>query len=172
MSAIGNDWLGRAYNRVRLSDGHLPKLETKSMTSFPRLAIVALTGACAGCNTHSNNSASFAQSTVSNVDMRELTTAEKKLLSNMLAVSLKDPGSAQFIWAKIPRVQDAEEIYYCAQVNAKNSYGAYIGYQPFMAVIGIAKAKVIGGAMAGVANSDDRWIIENMCKQKGANPYR
>lgn len=47
---------------------------------------------------------------------------------------LKDPDSAQFKALKVFR-RDDDYIAVCGEVNAKNSYGGYAGFTPFVAHI-------------------------------------
>ena len=46
------------------------------------------------------------------------------------ASGLKDPGSAQFDDVAATLLSDGT-TYICGKVNAKNSYGGYIGFKPF-----------------------------------------
>src|SRR4030095_8302593 len=50
-----------------------------------------------------------------------------------LVQNFKDPASAQFRDTFVIRWDDkGREVYtLCGEVNAKNSYGAYVGYRPF-----------------------------------------
>ncbi|MCK1520926.1 hypothetical protein IVB13_11815 [Bradyrhizobium sp. 17] len=59
---------------------------------------------------------------------RSLTDAEKRIITNTYGSRLKDPLSAQYRWPNLIKAQ-AEAPDYCFQVNAKNSYGAYVGFQ-------------------------------------------
>jgi len=43
---------------------------------------------------------------------------------------LKDPDSATF--RQLSTGQAADRIYYCGELNAKNSYGGYIGFKRFV----------------------------------------
>lgn len=54
----------------------------------------------------------------------------KQAVSALLAKELKDGMSAQYRWPDLV----TESAVYCGFVNAKNSYGAYIGFKPFMVV--------------------------------------
>lgn len=55
-----------------------------------------------------------------------ITQAQKKL-----GDSLKDPGAAQFKNVRMTPYLDGKVI--CGEVNGKNSYGAYVGFKPFVA---------------------------------------
>lgn len=50
-----------------------------------------------------------------------------------IVYNLKDPSSAMFRNVRAARVEylGEEHTFICGQINAKNSYGAYSGYEPF-----------------------------------------
>jgi len=48
-----------------------------------------------------------------------------------VADSLKDPSSAQFRNVRLVPYKDGSVI--CGEVNAKNSYGGYVGFKDFVA---------------------------------------
>jgi len=106
-------------------------------------------------------------------DLRTLTANEKALLAKGFVATLKDPGSAQFQWAKVPKRLPESGFDYCAMVNAKNSYGGYIGAQPFIGMVMVNNGKIIGGVIAAVgdANPTYQQIIPDMCRKKGLDPY-
>lgn len=47
-----------------------------------------------------------------------------------LTENFKDPGSAQFRNLRVVKFQTGKLV--CGEVNAKNSYGAYVGFKPFV----------------------------------------
>lgn len=106
-------------------------------------------------------------------ETRSLTAQEKALLSKGFAATLKDPASAQFQWAKVPKRLPESTLDYCAMVNAKNSYGGYTGASPFLGMIFITKGKIIGGAIVATTDSRPGYaeIIPTMCRKKGLDPY-
>lgn len=59
---------------------------------------------------------------------RPLTVAEKRIITSAYESRLKDPPSAQYRWPNLIKAQ-ADAPDYCFQVNAKNSYGGYVGFQ-------------------------------------------
>jgi hypothetical protein len=107
-------------------------------------------------------------------ELRELTPAEKALLAKGFAKNLKDPDSAKFEWVKIPKnwSNNGGGFDYCATLNAKNSYGGYIGYQPFIAFVMTSGTKITGGYTTAVSGSDatERQIVNDMCAKKGLDP--
>lgn len=69
-------------------------------------------------------------------DNAEAYTAAKSAIDSV-RYSLADPDSALFkdVWAVRGQIADAPEtVFACGTVNAKNAYGGYVGYTPFVAV--------------------------------------
>jgi hypothetical protein len=64
-------------------------------------------------------------------------------LQEMVAAQLKDPASAQFRGVELNSAGTAA----CGQVNAKNSFGGYVGFQEF---VSSAEAVLIAPAGCGV----------------------
>jgi hypothetical protein len=65
---------------------------------------------------------------------------------------LKDPGSAEFDPLKdVVGYMDGKPVIVCGQVNAKNGFGAYAGYQYWMA--NLTTDEVLIGADPAVANA-------------------
>lgn len=62
---------------------------------------------------------------------RKANIDEKFLLAkNAVKENLKDPESATFRKLFLVKNQKGEAV--CGEVNAKNSYGGYVGFQPFV----------------------------------------
>lgn len=69
---------------------------------------------------------------------QRLSVKQRAALEGAVTENLKDPSSAKF--RKIELVDSKEankpgEGIYCGEVNAKNSYGGYTGYMPFIAAV-------------------------------------
>lgn len=112
------------------------------------------------------------QMVLSDVDLRELTAQEKISLGKSLASSLKDPESARFEWTKIPKNFTSSGFDYCARVNSKNSYGGYVGTQPFYAFVITEGGRIKTGQIIGVGSTEsDRVAVLTMCRQKGLDPF-
>lgn len=75
-----------------------------------------------------------------------LTEKEKVIIMKAVKSELKDPESARFKWPKLAKdvdmKSDAVAINYCGLVNAKNSYGGYVGDRPFNAVLTWSKGRM------------------------------
>jgi len=54
-----------------------------------------------------------------------------ELAKESLTRSLKDPGSAQFRNVRLVDFDEGKVI--CGEINAKNSYGGYVGFKRFVA---------------------------------------
>lgn len=68
---------------------------------------------------------------------RALTKQEKDTIIKAIKHELKDPSSAQFRWMQFAHDIKPNDwfIKYCGLVNSKNSYGGYVGYQPFLVIL-------------------------------------
>jgi hypothetical protein len=99
--------------------------------------------------------------------VRPMTASERASISKSLADQLKDPASAKFKFTPIISGKTSGVI--CGQVNARNSYGGYTGFQPFIAMT----AKNTSGRTIGVfvsqgsVNVSDGQIALQMCADKG-----
>jgi len=138
------------------------------------LGIVALCAALGGCTTAPSTSEPYVAGYTPD-ELRELTLAEKALLAKGFAKNLKDPDSAKFEWVKVPKNwsnNNGGGFDYCATLNAKNSYGGYIGYQPFMGFVMTSGTKITGGYTTAVSGSDaaERLLVNDMCAKKGLDP--
>ncbi len=100
----------------------------------------------------------------------DLTSKEKSLIVKSVKRVLKDADSAKFRWMKLPdRINPkifVEE--YCGLVNAKNSYGAYTGFEPFSALVARHSTRpfeVISVTLSGDGLSSEN--IASMCINSG-----
>ena len=75
--------------------------------------------------------------------LRQLTPAEKLAVARAVQDQLKDPESARFKWSSMM----GRNGQYCGEVNAKNSYGGYTGFRPFVATL--TNGKVSGVTIFG-----------------------
>ena len=56
-----------------------------------------------------------------------------QLVREDIKEELKDPDSANFRNEKIIRKEN--RLYVCGEVNAKNSYGGYVGFMPYFSAV-------------------------------------
>jgi hypothetical protein len=94
-------------------------------------------------------------------EKRALTTPEKKIVMNIYGASLKDPGSAQYRWAglAIDPLVKGDEMGFCFQVNARNSYGAYTGFKTIAGKVKRRNGAIIAYSYAA-GGSDDAIMAE------------
>lgn len=97
----------------------------------------------------------FASALIGNVPPAPIQAAFKEAVGKELA----DPYSAHYDWQPIK-----DEVVYCGWVNAKNQFGAYTGYQPFLALFAVnektRKAMVLSAELRP-------FIVTKMCADKG-----
>lgn len=95
---------------------------------------------------------------------KPLTAANKEQIAKAVKDQLKDPDSARFRW---PAVQ--EWGLYCGWVNAKNSYGGYAGFEPFMVIGGVGSGPKADGSflVSAVEIGGGDGIVEKMCSEHG-----
>lgn len=91
---------------------------------------------------------------------RDLTAAETAAIKTVVEDKLKDPESARFKWEKWNG-----GIYYCGMVNAKNSYGGYVGFVPFIAVVAFANDRVLTKPFVILADDDSAGISDFVVSQ-------
>ncbi len=95
---------------------------------------------------------------------RELLAHEKAVIEQTIKDQLKDPDSARFKWADYR----TGSTVYCAEVNAKNSYGGYTGFVPFAVfVVQTTDGKIRGAAPLSMGTGDpasvDTRVTLKMC---------
>ncbi len=100
---------------------------------------------------------------------RELTPAEKKIIADAIAPSLRDAATAQYRW---PKIEDspAGSVNYCGMVNAKSPYPAYNGRQAFIVTAKVVGGKVSSAVVGLIAGGKDYEIVRNMCKKYDLDP--
>jgi hypothetical protein len=97
-----------------------------------------------------------------------LTAKEKAIIMSEVKRELKDPESARFKWPKLAKDIDMKSpdvaINYCGLVNAKNSYGGYVGDKIFRITLGWEKGKM-HPVMTTIA--DDQEVAYMVCSELG-----
>lgn len=98
---------------------------------------------------------------------RELRSTEKNVISDAIRGSLRDPESARFTW---PPYVDGVDLY-CGYVNAKNSFGGYVGDTRFSAFVVLVEGEIRVAALVGIATGDpdssQTFAVEQTCSAKG-----
>jgi hypothetical protein len=107
--------------------------------------------------------------TPSGLGQRDLTPAEKKVIANAIAPSLRDAATAQYRWPKIQNAADGA-VNYCGMVNAKSPYPAYNGRQAFIISATVTGGKVSSAVVGLIAGGKDYEIVRKMCKKYDLDP--
>ncbi len=103
---------------------------------------------------------------------RDLTPQEKKVITDAVGPSLRNPAAAKYKWSKFPTVVTEDSVNYCATVDGQSPYAAYSGHQAY-----IIEAKVVGGhvtsaVMGLIAGGKDFALVRKMCAKYGLDPDR
>lgn len=148
-----------------------PRLDVLGGFQMRILAIAIACTMLGGCMTASGPTEPYVAGYTPD-ELRELTPIEKATLAKAFAKTLKDPDSAKFEWTKVPKNWSGKTaIDYCATLNAKNSFGGYVGFQPYIGLITIAGGKITGGTVTGLAsNAGEQQLVSEMCAKKGLDP--
>jgi hypothetical protein len=86
-----------------------------------------------------------------------------KVISSVKGI-LKDPNSAQF-GDKIYLARSSGKLTVCGTVNARNSYGGYSGYSPFIVVF--EPGTLPDAAVGSIQNNGFENPIVILCRQAG-----
>jgi hypothetical protein len=106
-------------------------------------------------------------------ESRELDDAEKKLIIEKVTRDFLDPDAARFRWLPVPDNLGvkADGVFYCGQVNGKNSFGAYTGFVPFSSMLVVGKGRVLHATLIAVGNTDaGRARTLQFCSKHGLDP--
>jgi hypothetical protein len=141
----------------------------------PLASVLLLSGTLAACITSSDQGGNGPKAKTYTVP-RPLTAAEKKIVQTGLSSSLKDPDSIQIHWTPYRASEAADDaVDYCGTLNAKNSFGGYIGFKPFFANVMTKQNKIQTAVLIGTSDKDYGRFIEDpvitLCKQNGLDPF-
>jgi hypothetical protein len=56
-----------------------------------------------------------------------------KAAKAQLVANLKDPSSVQYRGLYVARAEESGDLVLCGEFNARNSYGGFAGFEPFIA---------------------------------------
>lgn len=101
---------------------------------------------------------------------RDLAPDEKKVIADAVGRVIKEPGSAQFRWAKFPVNAGGGDVNYCASVNAKSPLPGNNGNQLYVAVVGTENGKVKSAVVGAIHGGADMHVVRALCKRYGLNP--
>lgn len=80
--------------------------------------------------------------------------------------SLKDPDSARFGDVMAARAADGTTIV-CGYVNARNSFGGYVGMQPFSGVLGDLQGTPVFVAAGMGGSRSSTYAVRTYCAENG-----
>jgi hypothetical protein len=129
-----------------------------------RIAIFVAAFAMAACNSAQRAPVATASSAVPIT----LSKAQIESIKAGVAKDLKDPESARF-GDSFRAVESSGAIIVCGYVNAKNSYGGYIGEKPFIASGGRAGPFALIGLGGRIYGRDDigSGAVREQCAENG-----
>lgn len=132
----------------------------KATSNLGLIALAALL-ILGGCNTTSTMTPNVTYMTY------KLTPEDVALVQEGVKRSLKDPLSALF--AVPPAASKGSDgiIYACGYVNAKNSFGGYIGDKLYLGTLAVSEGKPVSFITAAMGGSDiDDMVVRRMCQQR------
>lgn len=103
---------------------------------------------------------------------RDLTPQEKKIVTEAVSPSLKNPGSAKYRWTKFPVVPPADDVAYCAMVDAQSPYAAYNGRQAYIVDVKVTGGHITSATLGLITGGKDIPIVSGMCAQHGLDPKK
>lgn len=95
-----------------------------------------------------------------------LTAIEIGAVKEAVAERLKDPGSAQFGEMRAAR-QPGKNAIVCGEVNARNSYGGYVGRRTYTGMLISRDGKAYFAVTGMGSTAAERYAIDTMCQRDG-----
>jgi hypothetical protein len=120
----------------------------------------------------SSASSSNVSSASTSAAQRDLSPEEKKAIVAAVSLSLRDPASAKYRWAKFPAGTLENSVSYCATVDAKSPFPAYDGRQAYIVETEISGGKVTSATMGLIAGGKDVALVSKMCAKYGLDPNK
>jgi hypothetical protein len=115
---------------------------------------------------------SASPSPAATVGQRDLTPAEKKVIMDAVGLSLVNPQSARYHWAKFPDSTGQDSVNYCAIVDGKSPYAAYNGRQAYIVETKLLGGRVISATMGLIAGGKDAALVAKMCAKYDLDPNK
>ena len=96
-----------------------------------------------------------------------LSAADREVITSVVRSEMKDPWSVKF--GPMSAVKDDSGlVFVCGTLNAKNSFGAYTGYQPFSGALSKIDPLPPFFSMIGRATSEaESQALIRQCRGKG-----
>jgi hypothetical protein len=103
---------------------------------------------------------------------RDLTPQEKKVITDAVGTSLRNPASAKYRWAKFPAVVTESSVNYCATVDGQSPFAAYSGHQAYIVETQVVGGRVSSAVIGLIAGGKDFALVTKMCAKYGLDPSR
>jgi hypothetical protein len=153
-----------------------PRRVTGGITRAAALAAGLTLAACASSSTTAPSQHATAQDLLALNNMteatgarRDLTPAEKDVISHAVGLSISNPGSAQFRWPQIAATEEGS-VNYCGMVNAKSPFPAYNGWQAYIVEATVSGGRISSAVVGLIAGGKDTDIVRKMCTKYGLDP--
>lgn len=93
-----------------------------------------------------------------------VSAADRSLIQSSIINDMKDPGAAQLRNLVAYDLSDGQGRAICGQLNGKNAFGAYVGFQPFFLRVkdGAVVTKYSG---SGDPDDLDAFMAEKGCRE-------
>lgn len=106
---------------------------------------------------------------VSATPTRELTADEQAVLIKALSPGLNQPSTVQWRWLPLStKTFEKGQGRYCGYLNAKDSFGKELGFQPFLSAVTTSHGHINSGELALLATDDEALqTVKRMCAQSG-----
>lgn len=101
--------------------------------------------------------------------LRQPKKAEMAAITQAIKDQVKDPDSVK-LRGVMAQVDDKGLTFFCGEVNAKNSYGGYVGFKPFYAFMLINGAKPVYASVSGLGDDVSSQSAVIMCQKLGYEP--
>lgn len=114
-----------------------------------------------------------AASSFADAPRRPMPPPDRAVIQSAVGERLRDAESARYRWPLAS--PDPDEVGYCGFVNAKNAFGAYVGFRPFF-VLGYRRNGPRGDGRYVVdqvhiaaedAEASAAAVVERMCREIG-----
>ncbi|HEY5066102.1 MAG TPA: hypothetical protein VIJ04_14905 [Xanthobacteraceae bacterium] len=148
-------------------------MKPAGLTALATLAAAATLSACAatGPSTGAPGAAAHPLAAAA-IGQRDLTPAEKKIVTDAVGLSLVDPKSARYHWTKFPDMTAQNSVNYCATVDGKSPYPAYNGRQAYIVETKVLGGRVISATMGLIAGGKDAVLVAKMCAKYDLDPNK
>ncbi|WP_404991292.1 hypothetical protein [Cupriavidus pauculus] len=100
--------------------------------------------------------------------LRQPKKAEMAAITQAVKDQVKDPDSVKL--RGVMAVQEEGVTKFCGEVNAKNSFGGYVGFKPFYAFMIIEGAKPVYASVSGLGDDVSSKTAMMMCQKLGYEP--